>query len=478
MDEREDVVAEVGSAEAAETDPVFVIEQGGLVILDGPPDLVAELISTEPVLRDAAQLSVSGGASAGAMAQIAGLLESTNADQVAFQLNDKGMEMFRQGTLSSTGDGWVRAFGRAADGTISGHAAIKPLLLAPQQVLTAQLAITTVALTAAIREVQEAVERVERKVDVLKDLIEAELVGSILGAHRSLHRRAQQVGFSGAMSDTDWYAIDSLGVEVEQQIEVVRSFVRKRLQAATDEGMRIADRRDAITYIEDLAETLKLLVVAQDSLFLFQQLRLVRIRDREPLLLPAALAEATELLEGQKREDVELLDAVRAIVSGRVEIKALEIHRFMSAKAVVASAGSVDDSLASFSSQRSLSYDPIHIPPVPQVAAAIEELRDRGSSLAGDAKHLASALVRRSRGPDESALPAGTVPAAEIEPRAASQEAAHDETDPASSSVASVTNSLRSVRDRASSRLWDRKDKDSVAERDSEDDVSPTDRPG
>ena len=176
--------------------------------------------------------------------------------------------------------------------------------------------------------------------------------------------------------------------------------------------------------------------------------------------------------------------AMKYLQNGNMElakgnlIKALEIHRFMSAKAVVASAGSVDDSLASFSSQRSLSYDPIHIPPVPQVAAAIEELRDRGSSLAGDAKHLASALVRRSRGPDESALPAGTVPAAEIEPRAASQEAAHDETDPASSSVASVTNSLRSVRDRASSRLWDRKDKDSVAERDSEDDVSPTDRPG
>lgn len=382
---------------------VSVVEQDGLIILSGPSELVAELVSTDLVLRDAAPLAVTGGAAAGALAQLAELISAPGADQVAFQLDDKGAEMYRQGSLVAQGDGWMRTFGKAADGTFSGHAAIKPLLLAPQQVLTAQLAITTMALTAAIKEVQEAVERVERKVDVLKDLVEADRVGAILGAHRTLHRRAEQLEFTGSMSDTDWNAIDGLGVEVEQQIEVLRSFVRKRLQAAQDEGMRIAERRDAISYVEELAETLKLLVVAQDNLFLYQQLRLARIRDREPHLLQPALVEANALLVSQHDEDVRLLTAVRDIVAGRVEVKALEIHRFMSIRAVVATAGSIDESLTSFAGQRTLAYDAIEVSPVPTVAQAVDELRDRGSAMADGAKALTNQIVHRVRDSDSGA---------------------------------------------------------------------------
>lgn len=312
--------------------------------------------------------------------------------------------MYRQGSLVAQGDGWMRTFGKAADGTFSGHAAIKPMLLAPQQVLTAQLAITTVALTAAIKEVQEAVERVERKVDVLKDLVEADRIGAILGAHRTLQRRAEQLDFTGSMSDTDWNAIDGLGVEVEQHIETLRSFIRKRLQAAQDEGMRIADRRDAISYVEDLAETLKLLVVAQDNLFLYQQLRLARIRDREPQLLAAALDEANGLLASQHDEDVRLLTAVREVVADRVEVKALEIHRFMSVRSVVATAGSIDASLTSFAGQRTLAYDAIDVPPVPGVGEAVDELRDRGTAIAGGAKAITSGIVGRVRRPEPSTV--------------------------------------------------------------------------
>lgn len=379
---------------------VSIVEQDGLVILTGPAELVAELVSIDPVLRNAAPLEVTGGAAVGALSTLAGLVSSPQADQVAFHLNDKGMEMYRQGSLVAQGDGWMRTFGKAADGTFSGHAAIQPLLLAPQQVLTAQLAITTVALTAAIKEVQEAVERVERKVDVLKDLVEADRVGAILGAHRTLQRRAEQLEFTGSMSDTDWNAIDGLGVEIEQHIEALRSFVRKRLQAAADEGMRISERRDAISYIEELAESLKLLVVAQDNLFLYQQLRLARIRDREPALLEPALAEANALLASQHDEDVRLLTAVREIVAARVEVNALEIHRFMSVRSVITTAGSIDSSLTSFAGQRTLAYDAIEVPPVPSVGEAVDELRDRGSALAGGAKALTAQLVRRGRDAD------------------------------------------------------------------------------
>ena len=449
---------------------MVVVEQAGVIILDGPADLVAELMAADPVLRDTDPLPIPGGPASGAMAQLAGVVGKSNAKQVAFQLDDKGMEMYRKGTLVSKGDGWTRTFGKAADGTFSGHGAIKPMVMAPQQVLTAQLAITTVALTAAIKEVQEAVERVERKVDVLKDLVEADRVGAILGAHRSLRRRAEQLDFTGTISDTDWYAIDDLGVQVEQHIEALRSFIRKRLQAAQDEGMRIAERRDAISYVEDLVETLKLLVVAQDNLFLFQQLRLFRIRDREPDLLEAAITEATVLLESQRREDLELLTAVRAIVSDRVEVRALEIHRFMSARGVITTAGSVDESLAAFSSQRTLSYERIDIPPVPGVADAVGELRGRGASLAGDAKQLTSSLVGRVRGsgaPELSAEAEGVDVPKELTSGPAS---ASEDDPPAAPPAADPGRSLRSLGRGATSRLRGRRGSD---ESDKSDDGGP-----
>lgn len=376
---------------------VIVLDQAGVVILDGPADLVAALIATDPALSRCTPAQLSGGVVAGALAQLADLAGASSTEQVVFQLDGKGMEMYRQGTLVSQGDGWMRAFGRAADGTFSGQAAIKPLMLAPEQVLTAQLAITTVALTAAIREVQEAVERVEQKVDFLNDLTTSGLVGAVLGAHRALRRRAEQQNFAGTLSNTDWHAIDHLGVQVEQQIETIRSFIRKRMQAALDEGRRISDRRDAITYIRDLSETLKLLTVAQDSLFLFEQLRLIRIREHEPHLLEAAIAEANELLAGQRNEDQHLLGSVRELVAARVEVKALEIHRFMTARAVVTTATSVDGSLSAFSSERRMDYEPIIIAPLPQVSDAVDELKVRGSNISRVASTISSDLLRRDR---------------------------------------------------------------------------------
>ena len=204
--------------------------------------------------------------------------------------------MFEAGTLASAkgGEG-LRLFSRGADGLISGQGAIKPLLMAPQQVLTAQMALTTIALTAAIKDVQAAVERVEDKVDLLRDLIDSQRVGEILGSNRALARRADKVGYGGQISDTDWQAIDGTGVEVEQQIETLRSFIRKRLKSAETKGMQISGRRDAIDDAKELSEALALLVVAQDSLFTYQELRIQRIRATEPHQLESALEEANEL---------------------------------------------------------------------------------------------------------------------------------------------------------------------------------------
>lgn len=378
-------------------DGVAVLEHCGVVVLDGPQHLVDRLIAEDPALCARVATAPADSNAGGALALLSALVGGTGGQQVMFQLDHVGLAMFQQGSLAPTGDGFFRAFGRAADGTISGHAALKPLAVSPQQVLSAQMALTTLALTAAIKDVQAAVERVEANVEVLRALLDADRIGEIIGVHLSLTRRAEELGFDGSLSDVDWNAIDDVGIQVEQRIESLRSYVRKRLASAEDEGMRIAGRVDALEHVRELSETLSLLVVAQDNLFLFQQLRLARIRDTQPDRLDRATIEAQSLLAEHRRADQDLLERVRDVLVERVSVKALEIHRFMSARAVGTAAGEVDAMLRWFADQRSLRHDPVPVPPVPGMSDAWIEARGQGAVLARGTRRAIGGATSRVR---------------------------------------------------------------------------------
>ncbi|MCU1498536.1 MAG: hypothetical protein JWM47_2489 [Acidimicrobiales bacterium] len=396
MSQHDELLAEPGNELA-------LMESQGVVVLQGPRDLVERFVSGDPTMSRAREVPPSSVAAKGAAGSLASLLTSVlgggGGHQVLFQLDDVGMAMYEQGNLVAKGDGFVRLFGKGVDGKISAHGALKPISTAPQQVLSAQMALTTLALTAAIKEVQAAVERVEDKLDVLRDLLDAERVGQIVGAHRSLTRRADKLGFDGSMADADWHSIDDVGIQVEQQIESLRSFVRKRLLSAEGKGDRIDGRRDALDDVRELSEALALLVVAQNSLFTFQQLRLARIRDTEPGRLEGALSEAHELIDQHREEDIDLLHRVRAVVDERIDVKALEIHRFMTVKSLVAGAEEVDSMLAWFAAERTLSYTALEMAPVPGISDAAQELRERGSDLAGEGRQMLTKISHRVRSP-------------------------------------------------------------------------------
>lgn len=368
------------------------------MLLQGPRRVVEQIIAEDPALLGARRGEARTDGATGALAKLATHAPGSKAHQALVELDEVGLELFRKGQLADRGDGFMRLVGRAADATFTAHGAVRPLILAPQEVLTAQMALTTLALTAAIKEVQVAVERVEDKVDLLQDLIHSARAGEILGAHRSLSRRADQVGFDGSVGAADWHAIDDVGIAVEQQIESLRSFVRKRLTTAEDKGIRISDRRDALDDVKELSEGLALLIVAQDSLYLFQQLRLSRIRGTEIERLDAALTESNKLLADHRGEDYELLRRVREVVAQRVTVRALEIHHFRVAPSLVEAAREVDAMLTWFADQRLLPYDPIELSGLPGIADAAHELRDRGTELASEGRHLAGSLVGRVNG--------------------------------------------------------------------------------
>jgi hypothetical protein len=389
----------------SEGDEVAVVRPGGVLVLDGPQEVIDRLIAGDPALGAARPVRPSSAAANGALAALEQLVElvgeraaaSKGSVQTVFQLDPVGQAMFDLGGLTATRDGFFRLFGQAADGKFSGHGALEPVSMAPQQLVSAQLAMVTVALTAAIKEVQEAVERVEDKVDLLRDILDAERDGEIIGSNRALRRRAENLGFDSTMSDTDWHAIDGIGVAVEQQIERLRSFIRKRVAAAEDEGRRIAGRLDAVEHAHEVAETLALLVVAQDSLFLFQQLRVLRIKATQSEFAAAAAEEARALLDEHSTEDADLVQRLRALVEERVEVEALESLRFRTAREIVRIAPQVDETLAWFADQRGLPYESFDIPPLPSAAEVADEVRERGATLASGGKRAIGDLTGRVR---------------------------------------------------------------------------------
>jgi hypothetical protein len=400
------VTDDVESIDLAAVDPqdLLIAEVDGILVLNGPDDAIERFRDLHPELHRATPLPSTSAVIGAAVDQLAGLATRPDATQQLFHLDEKGLELFKNGQLAQarTGDGWLRAFGKGSDGGITGQAAIKPVLMAPEQVLTAQLALTTVALTAAIKEVQKAVERVEGKLDSLNDLVTSMLVGNVLGAHEALARRAEQTLITGSMADADWATIQGIGVEVEQQIATIRTFVRKRLKAALDEGMGVKDRRDALEQVGQITEVLGLLAVAQHSLFLFQAARLQRLRSHEPDHLQAAMVEAKELLELHAAEDRALLDQCRGIVSDRLQVEALELYRYLSARDVVRLSRDADESLGWFASQRTLAYEALPPSVLPTFGEAYDELKTRGVAVADGARTVADVARVKLRRPKQA----------------------------------------------------------------------------
>jgi len=382
-------------------DDLLIAEVGGIVVLDGPVEAIDRFRSINPVLDRATPLP-SAGLVATAAAQLGGVLARRETSKQLFELDAIGMEMFERAGLAASkkGGDWLRLFGHGEDG-IAAQGSLRPVSMAPQDLMNAQMIVMTVALTAAIKEVQEAVERVERKLDNLNDLVTSMLVGGVLGAHEALVRRIDQALLVGSISEADWSSVHGVGVEVEQQIATLRTFVRKRLRAAVEEGTGVKGRRDALGHVNQITEILGLLAVAQHSLFLFQAARLQRIRDTEPEHLAAAIEEAQGLLERHAAEDRVLLEQCRSVVAERLEVEPLELARFFSAKDLVRLAGQADESLDWFADQRALAYEPLPPSLLPTVGEAYDEVKAIGIAVGDGARAAVDVARARYRHRDD-----------------------------------------------------------------------------
>lgn len=170
--------------------------------------------------------------------------------------------------------GYNRMFVKGGAGKIAGQLQWKKVPIGPSQAMAVQMFAVQMALKTAIANVEEAVERVEGKVQELLNLAHAERLGDIVGQRRSLKRAFQYMDDYGALPSADWEALAPLGPELEQAIEKLHEHARRTLRDF-DDAKPIQDRAKYLTSaIENnsFGETLRLLVVAQDSMYLWQSI--------------------------------------------------------------------------------------------------------------------------------------------------------------------------------------------------------------
>lgn len=287
---------------------VVIVPSGDGLMVEGSPDAVEAV---------AAQLMQPGGRVRRTRQPAADIFAASTAAKAVvathrehFQFSPEAMRRINElGTIpSKDAEGYLRSF--VKDGrSFAGNLDWKPGDFSPEQAVSMQVAAASMAIRVAIADVQEAVERVEAKVDQIARLSRADRLGNVLGDRSILSPLVNRLEAGGTLSETDWRTVSHLGADMVRDLEAVRSYLR--LALADEPGgtprVRVGAATDLLgdTLIQ---ESLALLVVAESNLGMWQRLRIAQVAKSEPEHLPEAVEHAREFLSSQRAADQDLLD--------------------------------------------------------------------------------------------------------------------------------------------------------------------------
>jgi hypothetical protein len=269
--------------------------------------------------------------------------------------------------------------------------------LAAEQALALQTAAVSMALRSAIADVQKAVEEVADKVDDIRKQLRARLQGDVIGTYRHLREVAEQTTRRGRLLEADWDSVAGVRNQLHRDLDTLRSYVRAEAAEVTlDLSVPARERRFRRFVAEpgSVADMLRLILVTEQSLQLFEYLRLQRIRDTDAEHVESALEDARASLVGQQDRDEELVNLMLAAVErGRV-VEALEVHRVLSKSSLDAAARRFHEQVAAFSESSRLTL-PGELDDMRQasIADARAELRRRAGETSRSARELGGAAV-------------------------------------------------------------------------------------
>lgn len=264
-------------------------------------------------------------------ASIGALTAQTGGDLV--RLSPGSMELLKNFNVIPGDPGFNRMTVMDADHLFRGQLQWQAVAMAPQAAMTVQLAVVAAALRTAIASVEGAVERVQGSVDKILALAASQMTGDVIGHHEALDYVCKTLDETGVLPTADWQSVAGLGPVLSAGVEKLRNHIKKTLEGF-DSSMPIQDRAAHLTTaVNDnrLGESLQLLIIAEDSLYLWQRLRIERVRGTEPEHLDTVVTSAREILADHLERDQELIDHLHAELDAYGKVKPLEIGRWMSA---------------------------------------------------------------------------------------------------------------------------------------------------
>lgn len=271
----------------------------------------------------------------------------------------------------------------------------QPVAMTPTRALGMQLMVVQLALQTAISEVSDGIKRIEGEVDKILHLAQAAQVGDVVGHHSALSSIIKVHKETGALPTTDWESVASLGPQLQVGIERLRDHA-KRTVNSFDADKPVQERAAYLTRAvkdERLGETLQLLVIAERSLYLWQTLRIARVRAVEPEHLDAVVASAREMLAEHVERDGDLLRHARLELSNYGTVKPLEIVRWMATGDLKRDITQLRNDLDAFASARNSQVTGWIDNEDPSISDAFAELGSRAKAVGGAAAEIGGKAV-------------------------------------------------------------------------------------
>lgn len=223
----------------------------------------------------------------------------------------------KPGVKGSAGE--LRWVTRGANGQFTSNTLVNPVQLAGRAVspemIVVQAAIQAVA--QELGEIRETLDEVKEGVDELLRAADAERLGDVYGRHRILARMVTDLQEGHVLTTTDWEGVASQGPILEVGTEKLRRYLVTQLDGLSM-GDSPRDRSKELKRLVDRGRVnnlLKLLVTAQESLALYQRVRLERVLDREPEAVDQTLSSISRILDENLRLDTNLAEEFRRVLN-------------------------------------------------------------------------------------------------------------------------------------------------------------------
>lgn len=359
-----DPVAPASIERASDTLPAAVQRDGeiaisvqseGLLVAGDPTEIDAYIDRIRGVVGDAVGVAgVDKAALGNATGLAAGAASFLGQSAKFVQLHPESVKAIQKGQLIPGTDGFYRMMTRGADKKFVSQLQWKNANLAPTRMMSLQMVAVQMALKSAIAEVEESVRRVEGKVEEVLRLAHANRSGDVLGDRVTIDRMVAYLDRHGSFSDADWDAIASIGPSLNRTVEQLRHHADRTLQSF-DAAKPIQDRAEFIVNAVEsnqLGETLSLLVVAQESLFKWQRLRIARVESTQPDHLQQVLDDARDVLARHLTEDDALFQRAREMVEAVAATEAIDGLRFWSVQNLERSLPALRQDLDQFAKAR------------------------------------------------------------------------------------------------------------------------------